>query len=189
MDIKDEEEQSGEKASAPEDKLLGEHDGLNIYLKKGPYGFYIQLGEDATATTEKPKRIALPRFLNPEEVTFEQAEKLASLPFDLGDDITVNIGKFGQYIKQGNKSCSLTGEDNIFNITKERAEELLKGAKPRAEAKVLGMHPRLKQEIQLAVGRYGQYIKCGKDNYRIPSGLRGGEITLDDAIKVIDNGK
>ena len=189
MDIKDEEEQSGEKAPAPEDKLLGEHGGLNIYLKKGPYGFYIQLGEDATATTEKPKRIALPRFLNPEEVTFEQAEKLASLPFDLGDDITVNIGKFGQYIKQGNKSCSLTGEDNIFNITKKRAEELLKGAKPRAEAKVLGMHPRLKQEIQLAVGRYGQYIKCGKDNYRIPSGLRGGEITLDDAIKVIDNGK
>ena len=189
MDVKDEEEQSTEKAPAPEDKLLGVHNGLNLYLKKGPYGFYIQVGEDATATTEKPKRIALPRFMNPEEVTFEQADRLAGLPFDLGDDISVNIGKFGQYIKQGNKSCSLTGSDNIFNITKERAEELLKGAKPKAEAKVLGMHPRLKQEIQLAVGRYGQYIKCGKDNYRIPSGLRGGEITLDDAIKVIDNGK
>lgn len=189
VDVKDEEEQSTEKAPSPEDKLLGVHDGLNVYLKKGPYGFYIQLGEDATATTEKPKRIALPRFLNPEEVTFEQADRLASLPFDLGDDISVNIGKFGQYIKQGNKSCSLTGSDNIFNITKARAEELLKGAKPKAEAKVLGTHPRLKQEVQLAVGRYGQYIKCGKDNYRIPSGLRGGEITLDDAIKVIDNGK
>ena len=189
VDVKDEEEQSTEKAPSPEDKVLGVHDGLNVYLKKGPYGFYIQLGEDATATTEKPKRIALPRFLNPEEVTFEQADRLASLPFDLGDDISVNIGKFGQYIKQGNKSCSLTGSDNIFNITKARAEELLKGAKPKAEAKVLGTHPRLKQEVQLAVGRYGQYIKCGKDNYRIPSGLRGGEITLDDAIKVIDNGK
>jgi len=189
IDVKDEEEQSTEKAPAPEDRLLGVHNGLNLYLKKGPYGFYIQLGEDATATTEKPKRIALPRFLNPEEVTFEQADRLASLPVDLGDDITVNIGKFGQYIKQGNKSCSLTGADNIFNITKARAEELLKSAKPKAEAKVLGTHPRLKQEIQLAVGRYGQYIKCGKDNYRIPAGLRGGEITLDDAIKVIDNGK
>ena len=189
MDIKDEEEQDTEKAPAPEDKLLGEHKGLNVYLKKGPYGFYIQLGEDATATTEKPKRIALPRFLNPAEVTFEQAEKLISLPFDLGDGITVNIGKFGPYIKQDNKSCSLKGEDNIFNITKERAEELLKGATPKAEAKVLGKHPRLKEDIQLAVGRYGQYIKCGKNNYRIPAGLRGDEITLDDAIKVIDNGK
>ncbi len=189
MDIKDEEEQSTERAPAPEDKLLGTHDGLNVYLKKGPYGFYIQLGEDATATTEKPKRIALPKFLNPEEVTFAEAERLASLPYDLGDGITVNIGKFGQYIKQDNKSCSLTGSDNIFNITKEHAEELLKGAKPKAESKVLGIHPRLKQEVQLAVGRYGQYIKCGNTNYRIPAGLRGGEITLDDAIKVIDNGK
>ena len=189
VDVKDEEEQSTEKTPAPEDKLLGVHDGLNVYLKKGPYGFYIQLGEDATATTEKPKRIALPRFLNPEEVTFEQAERLASLPFDLGNEISVNMGKFGPYIKQGNKSCSLKGEDNIFNITKERAEELLKGAQARVEAKILGKHPRLKEDIQLAMGRYGQYIKCGKNNYRIPSGLRGGEITLDDAIKVIDNGK
>ena len=189
MDIKDEEEQDTEKAPAPEDKLLGEHNGLNVYLKKGPYGFYIQLGEDATATTEKPKRIALPRSLAPEEVTFEQAERLVSLPFDLGDGITVNVGKFGPFIKQDNKSCSLKGEDNIFNITKERAEELLKGATPKAEAKVLGKHPRLKEDVQLAVGRYGQYIKCGKNNYRIPAGLRGTEITLDDAIKVIDNGK
>ena len=189
VDTKDEEEQDSEKAPAPEDKILGEHNGLNVYLKKGPYGFYIQLGEDATATTEKPKRVALPRSLNPEEVTFEQADRLVSLPVDLGDDITVNIGKFGPYIKQGNKSCSLKGADDIFNITKERAEELLKGAKPKAEAKVLGTHPKLKEEIQLAVGRYGQYIKCGKNNYRIPKALHGKDITLEDAIKVIDNGK
>ncbi len=188
-DVKDEEESATEKKPNPEDKVLGEHNGLNVYLKKGPYGFYIQLGEDATATTEKPKRIALPKFVNPEDITFEQADRLASLPLDLGDDISVNIGKFGQYIKQGTKSCSLTGNDNIFNITKARAEELLKGVVAKAEAKVLGQHPRLKEEVQLAVGRYGQYIKCGKNNYRIPNALRGGEITLDDAIKIIDNGK
>ena len=114
---------------------------------------------------------------------------MASIPFDLGNDISVNIGKFGQYIKQGAKSCSLTGNDNIFNITRDRAEELLSGVVAKAEAKSLGQHPRLKEEIQLAVGRYGQYIKCGKNNYRIPNALRGGEITLEDAIKVIDNGK
>lgn len=188
-DVKDEEESATEKKPNPEDKVLGEHNGLNVYLKKGPYGFYIQLGEDATATTEKPKRIALPKFVNPEDITFEQADRLASLPLDLGDDISVNIGKFGQYIKQGTKSCSLTGNDNIFNITKARAEELLKGVVAKADAKVLGQHPRLKEEVQLAVGRYGQYIKCGKNNYRIPNALRGGEITLDDAIKIIDNGK
>ena len=188
-DIKEEEEQSVEKQPNPEDKLLGQHSGLNVYLKKGPYGYYVQLGEDATATTEKPKRIALPKFLKPEEVTFEQAEILASLPRDLGDGISANIGKFGQYIKQGLKSKSLTGNDNIFNITKERAEELLKNVAEKPEAKVLGQHPKLKADILLAIGRYGLYIKCGKNNYRIPNNLRGKDITLDDAIKVIDGTK
>lgn len=188
-DIKEEEEQGVEKKINPEDKVLGEHCGLNVYLKKGPYGFYVQLGEDATATTEKPKRVALPKFVNPDELTFEQAETLIALPKDLGNDISVNIGKFGQYIKQGAKSRSLTGQDNIFNITLERAEELLKNVAPKAEAKVLGKHPKSKEDIQLATGRYGEYIKCGKNNYRIPSALKGGEITLDDAIKIINNGK
>lgn len=189
VDVKDEEEQATEKVPAPEDKLLGEHQGMNVYLKKGPYGFYIQLGEDATATTEKPKRIALPKYLNPEEVTFEQADRLVSLPFEIGDGITVNVGKFGPYIKQGATSCSLKGDDNIFNITKERAKELLKGAPQKAEAKVLGQHPKLKEDIQLATGRYGLYIKCGKNNYRIPNALRDKDITLEDAIKVIDSTK
>ncbi len=188
-DVKEEEEQGAEKKPNPEDKVLGEHCGLNVYLKKGPYGFYVQLGEDATATTEKPKRVALPKFVNPAELTFEQAETLIALPKDLGNDISVNIGKFGQYIKQGTKSRSLTGADNIFNITLERAEELLENVAPKAEAKVLGKHPKSKEDIQLATGRYGEYIKCGKNNYRIPSALKGGEITIDDAIKIINNGK
>lgn len=188
-DVKEDEEQSTDKKPSPEDKILGEHCGLNVYLKKGPYGFYVQLGEDATATTEKPKRVALPKFVNPDELTFEQAETLISLPKDLGNDISVNIGKFGQYIKQGTKSRSLTGDDNIFNITLERAEELLKNVVAKSEAKVLGIYPKTKEEIQLAVGRYGQYIKCGKNNYRIPSALKGSEINLDDALKIINNGK
>ena len=82
-----------------------EYQGLNVYLKKGPYGFYVQLGEDATATTEKPKRIALPKLLNPEDVTYEHAETLVSLPKDIGNGITVNIGKFGPYIKHNGKYC------------------------------------------------------------------------------------
>ena len=66
---------------------------------------------------------------------------------------------------------------------------LQKGRPRKRELSLEEENQRLKEEIQLAVGRYGQYIKCGKNNYRIPNALRGGEITLDDAIKVIDNGK
>ena len=174
--------------SAPkeiQDKILGQIGEQNVYLKKGPYGFYTQLGEDATATTEKPKRVSLPKFVKPEELNFEQAKILLSLPRDLGDGIEVNIGKFGQYIKQGTKSKSLVGEDNIFNITKERALEILQTAVAKPEPKILGKNPKTGEDVVLSKGRYGMYIKCGKNNYAIPKGYSLSELSFDDAMKII----
>lgn len=168
------------------DKILGKIGEQNVYLKKGPYGFYTQLGEDATATTEKPKRVSLPKFVKPEELTFEQAEILLSLPRNLGNGIEVNIGKFGQYIKQGTKSKSLTGEDNIFNITLSRAEEILETAIAKPEPKILGKNPKTGEDIALSKGRYGMYIKCGKNNYAIPKGYSLSELTLEEAVKIIN---
>lgn len=188
VDTTDEEASASSKTTNPEDKILGELNGMNIYLKKGPYGFYVQLGEDATATTEKPKRSALPKGITPEELTVEQAVRLVSMPFDLGEDITVNTGKFGPYVKQGNKSQSLRGDDNIFNITLERAKELLSGAKERPSGQVLGVNPKNKQEIHLLSGRYGPYLKSGHTNYAIPKAMKDKELTLEDALTII-NGK
>ncbi|MDO5385903.1 MAG: type I DNA topoisomerase [Pseudomonadota bacterium] len=188
-DVKEEEQSDTPKAPAPEDKVLGEMNGLKVYLKKGPYGFYVQLGEDATATTEKPKRCSLPKNIAPEETTFEQASRLLSLPFDLGEGITVNTGKFGPYIKQGGKSKSLTGADTIFNITLERAKTILAGAAERPVGTVLGQHPKDKADVTLNNGRYGPYIKWGKNNYAIPKEYKGKEISLDDALKIIETKK
>lgn len=189
VDTTDEEASATPKLKSGEDKVLGEQNGLKIYLKKGPYGHYLQLGEDATATTEKPKRVALPKNLAPEEVTFEQASTLVSLPKQLGNGIEVNIGKFGQYIKQGGKSRSLTGNDNIFNITLERAEELLKNVAERPAGKVLGQHPKDKTDITLNTGRYGPYLKWGKNNYAIPKEFKDKELNLDEALKIIGSKK
>ena len=186
VDTSDEEASDSPKPKSGEDKVLGELNGMKIYLKKGPYGFYLQLGEDATATTEKPKRSALPKNLNPEEVTYEQASTLLSLPKQLGNGIEVNIGKFGQYIKQGGKSKSLTGNDNIFNITLERAEEILKNVAERPVGKVIGQHPKDKADITLNVGRYGPYLKWGKNNYALPKALKDKEPTLEEALQVIN---
>ena len=129
VDTAEEENNDGPKIKETADKILGEMNGLNIYLKKGPYGFYVQLGEDQTATTEKPRRTSLPKGITPDDITLEQATRLLSLPYDLGEGIEVNAGKFGPYIKSGGKSVSLRGNDTIFNITLERAKELLAGAK------------------------------------------------------------
>ena len=185
-DFKEEEAADTPRQPSPEDKILGEMNTQKIYLKKGPYGFYLQLGEDATATTEKPKRAALPKGITPEEITLEQAQRLLSLPLDLGDGIILSAGKFGPYIKQGGKSKSLTGSDTIFTITLERAKELLSGVAEKPAALAIGTHPTLKAEITLNNGRYGPYLKCGKNNYALPKNLQGKEISLEEAIAVIN---
>jgi len=188
-DTKDEEQKDSDTAVAKpvnnEDKIMGKYNSANIYLKKGPYGYYVQLGEDATATTEKPKRVALPKFIKPEELTEEQAQILISLPRNLGNGIEVNIGKFGQYLKQGSVSKSLTGDDNIFNISLQRAEEILKDAVTKADPKILGKHPETKEDIVLNKGRYGMYLKCGKNNYAIPKGYAPSSLTEEEAIKIV----
>ena len=186
VDTSDEESADAQKIKETADKVLGEMNGMSIYLKKGPYGFYVQLGEDQTATTEKPKRASLPNGLTPEDITIEQATRLLSLPFDLGEGVEVNSGKFGPYIKCGGKSVSLRGNDTIFNINLERAKELLAGAKEKPTGKSLGIHPKSKQDIVLMMGRYGPYLKCGKNNYALPKEVSGHEPSLDEAIKIID---
>ncbi len=188
-DTKEEEQEASnhlaEKIQNGEDKILGRLGEQNIYLKKGPYGPYVQLGEDATATTEKPKRASLPKFVKPEELTLEQAQILLTLPRDLGEGIEVNIGKFGQYLKQGTKSKSLTGNDNVFNITLERAKEILQTAIARPEPQVLAKHPQTGEEIVLNKGRYGMYLKCGKNNYAIPKGYAPSSLSAEEAIKIV----
>ncbi len=186
VDTTDEENADAQKIKETADKILGEMNGFNIYLKKGPYGFYVQLGEDQTATTEKPKRASLPNGITPDDITIEQATRLLSLPFDLGEGVEVNSGKFGPYIKCGGKSISLRGNDTIFNINLERAKELLADAKEKPTGKSLGIHPKSKQDIILLMGRYGPYLKCGKNNYALPKDISGREPSLDEAIKIID---
>ncbi len=185
VDTSEEEASATAKPANGDDKILGQMNEMNIYLKKGPYGHYLQLGEDATATTEKPKRAALLKNMSPDDVTIEQATRLLSLPFDLGDGITVNVGKFGSYLKQGNKSKSLSGSDDIFNITLERAQEILAKVAERPQGKSLGVNPKNKQEILLMPGRYGPYLKVGRFNYALPKEFKEKEPTLDDALKII----
>ncbi len=70
-------------------------------------------------------------------------------------------------------------------MTLERAEEILKGVVAKPEPKVLGKDPKSKQDIVLANGRYGLYLKCGKNNYAIPRSLDAKNLSFEDAVKII----
>jgi DNA topoisomerase-1 len=125
-------EEEREEGAAPSDypKVLGKDpvSSEEITVRKGPYGFYIQLGE--AKGKEKPKRISLLKDMDPATVSFDEALSLLSLPKDLGkhpetgDMLTLGIGRFGPYVKHGKTFASIK-EDNILEVTPARAIAIL----------------------------------------------------------------
>ncbi len=114
-----------------------------VTLRKGPYGFYIQLDvpEASQEKAKKPKRVALPKSASPETFTFENAQSLLCLPRDIGkhpetkEMISAGIGRFGPYLKHDGTFTSLKKEDDVLTIGLNRAVTLLAEAalKPKKE--------------------------------------------------------
>ena len=114
-----------------ENKELGKLDGKNIYLKKGPYGFYIQQGEDSEKP--KPKRVSLAKGINIETFDFEKAKNLLALPRLIGkhpadnSEIKANIGPYGPYLMWNKKFFSVKNDD-ILTIDLNRAVEIIENS-------------------------------------------------------------
>ncbi|RZI47758.1 type I DNA topoisomerase [Rickettsiales endosymbiont of Peranema trichophorum] len=133
--------------SVKESKLIcvEEKSGKQILLKNGPYGYYLQFGEDATKKGTKKdslvRRVSLPKFLKPEDVTTDIAKSLLELPKILGKDsvtgqnIVLGIGKFGPYL-ECNKQYTSLRQMNIFEIDLNQAISLIaESAKKKKPAK------------------------------------------------------
>lgn len=122
-----EEEQEIQKFEARE---LGKISNKTIYLKKGPYGFYVQLGEDDKKN--KPKRVGIPKNIDINTLDIKKAEMFLSLPRKLGEynnnEIIANIGRFGPYISYDKKFYSLKNDD-VYTISYDRAIEIIKKQK------------------------------------------------------------
>ncbi|MDE1941962.1 MAG: type I DNA topoisomerase [Betaproteobacteria bacterium] len=166
--------------------------GLPMLLLNGPYGPYLQLGESA-AEGKKPKRVSLPKNLMPDQVTPDIAFKLLSLPRELGlhpandKKVTVNIGRFGPYIQHDGGFRSIPKADNIFDISLERAVQILAEPKSagRGALRMLGAHPADQQPVGLYSGRYGPYVKHGKVNATLPTGADLETFTLEEALELL----
>jgi DNA topoisomerase-1 len=119
-----------------ESRILGEIDGKNVYLKKGPYGFYAQLGEDNAK--QKPKRVSLKNAKNPDEVVFKDVEYMLSLPKVIGKhpgnggEIKVNIGPYGPYVMWNKKFFSIKKCD-IGDVDVDKALKIIESEGKRKE--------------------------------------------------------
>ena len=140
LSIADNDTADTENAEKFENKLLGVDDKQNVYLKKGPYGFYIQKGEDSADKTKKPKRVGIPKSnRDPQNITFEQAKSLLNLPRLIGKhptdggEIKANIGPYGPYLMY-NKAFYSVKNDDILTIELPSAVRIIEEGKANKKA-------------------------------------------------------
>jgi DNA topoisomerase-1 len=173
---------------------LGAHPDTSqpVLLLRGPYGHYVQLGETVKEDKVKPKRVSWPKEMPLEQADLPSALKLLALPRELGmhpvtgKKVIVNIGRFGPYIGHDGKFKSIPRSDSIFDISLERAVELLAQARDGATVlRVLGDHPDDNASIEICSGRYGPYVRHGKVNATLPKGISPDDITLEEALELI----
>jgi len=168
-----------------------------VYLKKGRFGPYVQLGDAEEGSKEKPKMVSLLPGMTLETVTFDEALDLLSLPRVLGTDedgneVVAYLGRYGPYIKRVKDTRSLTAEDNVLTVDLNRALELLSRPPRRGRAasstlKVFEKVAALEEvDIKLLKGRYGPYVTDGEVNATLPRDLED-PLTLSEeqAVQLI----
>ncbi|MGJ4959919.1 type I DNA topoisomerase [Bradyrhizobium sp. HKCCYLRH2015] len=189
-------------SEATADRVLGQDPdtGLDVVVKAGRFGPYIQLGEQKDyAEGEKPKRAGIPKGTSPASLELDHALRLLSLPREVGIHpetglpIIANLGRFGPFVKHDKTYASLEAGDEVFDIGLNRAvtliaEKIAKGPSKRFGAdpgKALGEHPSL-GAVAVKAGRYGAYVTAGGVNATIPGDKEKDTITLAEAIALLD---
>jgi len=196
-----------------EPKLLGQNEkGKDIYLKNGRFGPYLQYEKEKEELETKKKKgrkkknenehlknVSIPKGIDVDSVDLDKAKYLCSLPKVLGQhpenkqDITLNSGRFGPYLKCENKSARLENVEDLFSIGINRAIALIAEAKPgrisSSLIKDLGEHPEDKKPVRIMKGQYGPYIKYKSLNATIPEEKDPNELTMEEALILIEKRK
>ncbi len=196
-----------------EPKLIGKNDnGKEIFLKNGRFGPYLQFEKEKIEEEIKSKKrkkvkkkddnlknVSIPKGIDFKNIDIDKAKFLCSLPISLGKnpdndkDITLNVGRFGPYLKCENKSAKLENVEELFSIGLNRAVTLIAEAKPgrisSSLIKDLGEHPEDKKPVRVMKGQYGPYIKYKSLNATIPEEKDPTELTMEEALILIEKRK
>ena len=167
--------------------------GNGIALKTGRFGPYLE---------RDGKRASIPKDVPADEVTTELAEKLLSLPREIGPHpetgkpITASIGRYGPYLAHDGKYAKLGSTAEVFEtgmnaaVVKLAEAAASAGARQRGAARepiaVLGPHPTSGKELKVMAGRYGPYVTDGSINATLPKGTEPASVTLEEAVRLID---
>ena len=171
-----------------------------VLLKVGPYGPYVQLGEESADSKAKPKRVSLLKGMEAGSIDLNMALQLLNLPRSLGEhpetgkEVKAGVGRFGPYVVYDGAFVSLKASDSVLDIELDRALELIASAAERKGKrgasgstggknvlKVLGDHPD-GGPVQVLDGKYGPYVSYQKINVTLPKEMKPEEVTLPQAL-------
>ena len=161
-------------------------DGQMLVARYGQYGPYIQKGEG-----ENRQYASLAPGQLIESLTLEDALRLFSLPRTVGQyngtDIIATKGRFGPYLKYGDRNVSLPKGTDPVRVSLDQCIEIIENAASKPEKQIISDFTA--SGIQVIAGNYGPYIKFDGGNYRIPKGTDAETLTEDDCKKIIEEGK
>ena len=158
--------------------------GKPITARIGRFGPLLQKG-----ASDDPERqfVSLKKGQLIESVTMEDALLLFALPRVVGryrdEEITTAIGRFGPYVKYGGKFVSLTKGLDPYTLTEAQAVALIEESQTKEKQKVIADFPNA--GIQVLDGRYGPYLKRGKENFKIPKGTDPSALTEEACLEII----
>lgn len=172
------------------ERTLGTHpeSGKPIIARIGRFGPMIQIGD--SEDEEKPQFASLKGNQSINTITLEEALDLFKLPRIIGEfenkELKVNNGRFGPYVQHDGAFTSLGKEDDPMTITAERAIELIQAKRAADKAKIIKTFDEDKS-MQLLNGRYGAYLKIGKNNFKLPKDAVPEDLTYEQCIEISKN--
>ncbi|WP_405235229.1 DNA topoisomerase I [Lentisalinibacter orientalis] len=160
--------------------------GKPVTVRMGRFGPFVQIG--TKDDEEKPKFAGLMPGQKMSDIDLDAALELFKLPRKLGETpegepVSASIGRFGPYVRYGNKFVSIRGDDDPFTINLERALELVREKKKADAERTIQDFPD--EGIQVLKGRYGPYVTDKNKNAKVPKDREPASLTLEECKELL----
>lgn len=165
--------------------------GKPVVARLGRFGPMVQIG--GTEDEEKPRFAKLRASQSIETISFDEAMELFKLPRKLGlfegNDVVVNIGRFGPYAQHDSKFYSLKKEMDPYTVELDEVAPLIEEKRKAAAESTIKIFE--KEKIKILKGPYGPYIKQGLRNYKLPKDKQenAADLTIDEVKALIEEAK
>lgn len=164
--------------------------GRQVSVKIGRFGPMVQIG--LPEEEQKPQFASLHKDQSISTITLDEALKLFELPREVGifegQALVSAVGRFGPYIRHGSQFVSIPKTLNPHTITQEEAIELIEEKREQDRKKIIKSFEE-EPDLQVLNGRYGAYISYKNKNYKIPKKQNLEQLTLEEALQIVEEGK